>query len=43
MEEVMFEDYNVKITEEELKEVDKSTLEKCKKRLQETLSKLNNK
>ena len=40
MEEVIFEDYNIKFTEEDLINVDKNTLEKCKKRLQETLSKL---
>lgn len=38
--EIIFEDYNVKFTEEELKEVDKKTLKKCKKLLQETLAKL---
>lgn len=39
-EEVIFEDYNIKFTEEELKEADKKTLKKCKKILQETLVKL---
>lgn len=43
MEEVIFEDYNVKFTEEDLRKTDKNTLEKCKKRLQETLTKLGNK
>lgn len=39
-EEVIFEDYNIIFREEELKEADKKTLKKCKKRLQETLAKL---
>ncbi len=43
MEEVLFEDYNIKFTEQDLKNVDKNTLKKCKKRLQDTLSKLINK
>ena len=42
MEEVIFEDYNVKFTEKDIINADKNTLEKCKKRLQETLSKLSN-
>lgn len=40
MEEVIFEDYNVRITEEDLKCVDKKTLTQCKERLKETLSRL---
>ena len=30
-EEIIFEDYNIKVTEEELKQIDKKTLKKCKK------------
>lgn len=41
-EEIIFEDYNIKVTEEELKQIDKKTLKKCKKVLQETLAKLGN-
>ncbi len=39
-EEIIFEDYNIKFTKEELKQVDKKTLKNCKKILQETLEKL---
>lgn len=42
MDEVIFEDYNAKITEEELRRTDKETLKKCKKKLRETLYKLEN-
>ncbi len=42
MEEIIFEDYNIKFTEEELKQADKKTLKKSKKILQETLTKLVN-
>lgn len=42
MKEVIFEDYNIKFTEIDIINSDKNTLEKCKKRLQETLSKLSN-
>lgn len=42
MEEVIFEDYNVRFTEDDLIGIDMNTLEKCKKKLQETLSKLSN-
>ena len=40
MEEVIFEDYNIRITEEDLKCVNKKTLAQCKQRLKQTLSKL---
>ena len=40
--EIIFEDYNIKFTKEELKQVDKKTLKKCKKILQKTLVKLGN-
>ena len=43
MKELLFEEYNIKFTEQDLINADKNTLKKCKKRLQETLSKLNDK
>ncbi len=42
MEEVIFEDYNIRFNENDIKNADKNTLEKCKKKLEETLLKLNN-
>lgn len=40
MDEVIFEDYNIIITQEDLKTVDKKILSQCKERLKETLSRL---
>lgn len=40
MDEVIFEDYNIRITQEDLKSVDKEILSQCKERLKETLSRL---
>lgn len=40
MEEIIFEDYNIRITEDDLRSVDKESLVKCKERLKETLLKL---
>ena len=41
MEEVIFEDYNIKFMEKDFEGVSAETLKKCKGRLEETLLKLN--
>lgn len=39
--EIIFEDCNIIFTRDDFKNVDRDTLEKCQKRLQNTLLKLN--
>lgn len=39
---IVFEDYDIEITDEEMKGVDKETLIKCKERLNEAIKKAEN-
>ena len=41
--EVVFEDYNIKIEEKDFKDVSKENLQKCKDRLKNVLLKINKK